>query len=228
MNDSVLIIGAGGVGSAVAHKCAQWNSELGDICIAARTREKCDQIVSSVREMGNMRDPQRKLHTAEVDARDAGALAGLIERSGASMVLNVASPYCNLGIIEACLETGADYLDTAVYEVEGQVNVPPPWYANYEWPYRERFRAAGVTGILGIGFDPGAVNAFCAYACKHLFDDIESIDIMDVNAGDHGRFFATNFDPETNLREIMEDVLYWEDGDWQRIPYMSKSRVYDF
>ncbi|MDX1431848.1 MAG: saccharopine dehydrogenase family protein, partial [Gammaproteobacteria bacterium] len=126
------------------------------------------------------------------------------------------------------LETGADYLDTAVYEVEGQVNVPPPWYANYEWPYRERFRTAGVTGILGIGFDPGAVNAFCAYARKHLFDDIESIDIMDVNAGDHGRFFATNFDPETNLREIMEDVLYWEDGDWQRVPYMSKSRVYDF
>ena len=228
MTENVLIIGAGGVGSAVAHKCAQHNAELGDICIAARTTEKCEQVVSSVQRMGNVQDSAKALDVAEVDATDSQAVAGLIERSRASMVLNVASPYCNLGVIDACLATGAHYLDTAVYEVEGQINVPPPWYANHEWKYRDRFRDAGITGVLGIGFDPGAVNAFCAYADKHLFDTIESIDIMDVNAGDHGRFFATNFDPETNLREIMEDVLFWERGRWQRIPYMSKSRVYDF
>ena len=107
-------------------------------------------------------------------------------------------------------------------------SVPPPWYANNEWKYRDRFSAAGVTGVLGIGFDPGAVNAFCAYVHKHLIDDIDSIDIMDVNAGDHGHYFATNFDPEVNLREIMEDVLYWENGEWVSIPCHSKSRSYDF
>lgn len=225
---NVLIIGAGGVGGAVTHKCAQWNAELGDIHLASRTLSKCERILESVETMGNLGDLGGSLSASKLDAKDTEAVADLIERTGSAIVLNVGSPHCNLPIIEACLRTGARYLDTAIYEREGDFNMPPPWYANYEWKYRDRFAKASVTGILGIGFDPGAVNAFCAYAHKHLVDDIDSIDIMDVNAGDHGRYFATNFDPEVNLREIMEDVLYWEDGEWVRIPCHSKSRTYDF
>lgn len=225
---NVLIIGAGGVGAAVTHKCAQHNRELGDIHLASRTPEKCERIAESVREKGNLEDSGGKLSVSAIDAKDTAAVADLITETGSALVLNAGSPHCNLAIIEACLQTGAHYLDTAIYEKEGDFNMPPPWYANYEWKHRDRFAAAGVTGILGIGFDPGAVNAFCAYVRKHLIDDIDTIDIMDVNAGDHGRFFATNFDPEVNLREIMEDVLYWENGDWVRIPCHSKSRSYDF
>lgn len=225
---NVLIIGAGGVGSAVTHKCAQHNDELGDICLASRTLSKCERIVESVKEKNNLKNPDGKLSVTQLDAKDVNAVAELISSNKSSIVLNAGSPHCNLAIIEACLRTGAHYLDTAVYEKEGDFNVPPPWYANNEWKYRDRYSAAGVTGILGIGFDPGAVNAFCAYAYKHLVDDIDSIDIMDVNAGNHGQYFATNFDPEVNLREIMEDVLYWENGEWVNIPCHSKSRSYDF
>lgn len=225
---NVLIIGAGGVGGAVTHKCAQHNDELGNICLASRTVSKCERIVESVKEKGNLEDPAGRLTVSELDAKDVDAVADLIARTQSSIVLNAGSPYINLAIMEACLRTGAHYLDTAVYEKEGEMNMPPPWYANYEWKYRDRFATAGVTGVLGIGFDPGAVNAFCAYVHKHLVDDIDSIDIMDVNAGDHGRYFATNFDPEVNLREILEDVLYWENGEWVSIPCHSKSRGYDF
>ena len=225
---NVLIIGAGGVGSAVTHKCAQYNDELGDICLASRTLSKCENVVEAVGRWNNLKDPEGKLNVAELDAMDADAVAGAIRDNDCSMVLNAGSPHCNRSIIDACLRTGAHYLDTAVYEKEGEINVPPPWYANYEWQQRERFAAAGVTGILGIGFDPGAVNAFCAYVHKHLIDDIDTIDIMDVNAGSHGRYFATNFDPEVNLREIMEDVLYWQDGEWVKVPCHSRSRSYDF
>ena len=225
---NVLIIGAGGVGSAVTHKCAQHNGELGDICLASRTLSKCQHIAEGVTEKNNLENPDGKLTVARLDAKDQGAVANLISHNKSSIVLNAGSPHCNLAIIEACLRAGAHYLDTAVYEKEGDINVPPPWYGNYEWKYRDRFSAAGVTGILGMGFDPGAVNAFCAHVHKHLIDDIDSIDIMDVNAGDHGHYFATNFDPEVNLREIMEDVLYWENGEWVTIPCHSKSRSYNF
>jgi saccharopine dehydrogenase-like NADP-dependent oxidoreductase len=225
---NVLIIGAGGVGSAATHKCAQHNDELGDICLASRTVSRCEHIVEAVHARNNLEISDGKLTAAELDAKDTDAVADLITRTRSSIVLNAGSPHCNLAIIQACLRTGAHYLDTAIYEQEGDFNMPPPWYANYEWKYRDRFSAAGVTGILGIGFDPGTVNAFCAYVHKHLIDDIDSIDIMDVNAGDHGQYFATNFDPEVNLREIMEDVVYWENGEWVSIPCHSKSRTYDF
>lgn len=225
---NVLIVGAGGVGSAVTHKCAQHNDELGDICLASRTLAKCEHIAESVSEKNNLEKADGKLSVAQLDAKDTDAVVDLIVRNDSSIVLNAGSPHCNIAIIEACLRTGTHYLDTALYEKEGDLNVPPPWYANNEWKYRDRFSAAGVTGVLGIGFDPGAVNAFCAYVHKHLIDDIDSIDIMDVNAGDHGHYFATNFDPEVNLREIMEDVLYWENGEWLSIPCHSKSRSYDF
>ena len=225
---NALIIGAGGVGSAVTHKCAQHSDELGDICLASRTLSKCEHIVQTVVEKTNLKNPDAKLTVSQLDAKNTDAVAELITRNESSLVLNAGSPHCNLAIIEACLRTGAHYLDTAVYEKEGDFNVAPPWYANNEWKHRGRFSAAGVTGILGIGFDPGAVNAFCAYVHKHLIDEIDSIDIMDVNAGDHGKYFATNFDPEVNLREIMEDVLYWENGQWLSIPCHSRSRSYDF
>jgi carboxynorspermidine synthase len=225
---NVLIIGAGGVGSAVTHKCAQHNDALGDICLASRTLSKCERIVETVSEKDNLKNPDATLSVSQLDAKDADAVAELIARTESSIVLNAGSPHCNLAITEACLRSGAHYLDTAVYEKEGDINMAPPWYAEHEWKNRDRFSAAGVTGILGIGFDPGAVNAFCAYVYKHLIDDIDSIDIMDVNAGDHGKFFATNFDPEVNLREIMEDVLYWQDGEWQSIPCHSRSRSYEF
>lgn len=225
---STLIIGAGGVGAATTHKCAQHNDELGDICLASRTLDKCERIVEEVRRKDNLKLPGQKLSTAKVDAMDSNAVAALIRQTGAQTVLNVGSPYCNLSIMKACLEAGVHYLDTAVHEQEGSINEPPPWYEKYEWKFRDRFVERGNTGILGIGFDPGAVNAFCAYVYKHLIDDIHTIDIMDVNAGDHGRYFATNFDPETNLREIMEDVIYWDDGKFVSIPCHSKSRTYDF
>jgi len=226
--ENVLIIGAGGVGGATAHKCAQNNHVLGNICIASRTESKCQSIREAIYEKGNARDPDASISTAKVNAQDADAVRALIERSAASIVLNVASPYCNLAIIEACLASGAHYLDTAIYERESELNMPPPWYANYEWKYRERFAERGITGVLGMGFDPGAVNVFCAHVHKHLVDEIETIDVMDVNGGDHGHYFATNFDAETNLREIMEDVIYWENGAWQRVPCHSRSRVFDF
>ena len=224
---NLLIIGAGGVGAACAHKAAQHAGELGDITIASRGGASAEAAARSVRERGNLA-PGGRIAAATVDAMDARDVARLIQEADAGIVLNVASPFCNMTIMDACLETGAHYIDTAVHEVEGRVNEPAPWYANYEWPRRAEFERAEVTAILGCGFDPGAVNAFCAWAAKHRFDRIDEIDIMDVNAGSHGRFFATNFDPETNLREILEDVVYWEDGEWKRIPHHSMRREYDF
>lgn len=225
---NVLIIGAGGVGGVVTHKCAQNNDVLGDICLASRTLSKCSAIVESVRRKNNIKDPSRKLHAVVIDAKDQDAVSALIRATGSSIVINVASPFCNLAIIEACLATQTHYIDTAVYEKEDNINEKPPWYANYEWTFRDRFAERQTTGILGIGFDPGVVNAFCAYVYKHLIDTVDTIDIMDVNAGSHGRYFATNFDPEINLREILEDVIYWENGEWVTIPCHSKSRTYDF
>jgi saccharopine dehydrogenase-like NADP-dependent oxidoreductase len=224
---NLLIIGAGGVGAATAHKAAQNNGELGDIWLAARTVTRCESVLDGVRRRANV-GSNFKLESASLDARDADAVAALIERARARIVINVASPHVNLGVMEGCLRTGAHYIDTALYEREGETGLPPPWYANYEWTYRDRFARAGVTGILGAGFDPGAVNAFCGWARKHEIPEIESIDILDVNAGDHGRFFATNFDPETNLREIAEDVWYWDDGAWRQVPCHRRTRTFDF
>ncbi|MFW6094729.1 MAG: saccharopine dehydrogenase family protein [Pseudomonadota bacterium] len=224
---NVLIIGAGGVGAATAHKAARNNAELGDIWIASRTPARCEHIVEDIHERANLQT-DFALRAAEVDAMQPDAVARLIERANAGIVINVASPFVNLTVMEACLKTGARYLDTALFEKEGEINMPAPWYANYEWRLRARFEEAGVTALLGIGFDPGAVNAFCAWVRKHEISDIDAIDIMDVNAGDHGRFFATNFDPETNLREIAEDVIYFDEGEWRTVPAHSRSRTYDF
>ncbi|MFT5467994.1 MAG: saccharopine dehydrogenase-like NADP-dependent oxidoreductase [Verrucomicrobiales bacterium] len=205
---NTLVIGAGVVGRAVVHKCAQFASELGNITIASRTLSKCDEIIESVHRKGNLRDSSRTLTSAQLDAKDPAAAAKLIREKNASIVINVASPFCNLPIMEACLKTGAHYIDTAIYEREEVINKPAPWYAQDEWKLRDRFAERGATAVLSCGFDQGTVNAFCAHAAKHEFDEIETIDIMDVNGGDHDRFFATNFDPEVNLREILEDVIF--------------------
>jgi saccharopine dehydrogenase-like NADP-dependent oxidoreductase len=224
---NVLIIGAGGVGAATAHKAARNNADLGDIWLASRRPARCEEVLAEIRRRANVQS-NFQLRAAEVNAMDTDAVARLIERSRARIVINVASPHVNLAVMEACLATGARYIDTALYEKEGEINMPPPWYANYEWQLKDRFAAAGVTAILGMGFDPGAVNAFCAWARKHEIPDLQSIDILDVNGGSHGRYFATNFDAETNLREIAEDVQFVDGGEWHTVPCHSRRRTFDF
>lgn len=214
MKRNVLIIGAGGVGHVVAHKCAQNNDRLGDIHLASRRVEKCDRIHASVRERRSLKAPGL-FETHALDAMDVEATRRLIERTKAGIVINVGAPFINMPVLTACLQTGAAYIDTAVHEKPDDPFEGPPWYANHEWPRAAECAAAGVTAILGAGFDPGVVNAYAALARDAFFDAMDSIDIIDVNAGNHGRYFATNFDPETNLREFRGPVWYWEDGGWK-------------
>jgi saccharopine dehydrogenase-like NADP-dependent oxidoreductase len=217
---NLLILGAGGVGAVCAHKAAQNRDAFGTMVLASRTLVKASDICADAN--ARWAGGDSAITARAVDARDAAQLAALIRETGTGLVVNVATPYCNEATLAACLETGAAYLDTAVAEREFVENMKAPWYSHVEWPLMPKFRDAGIDGVLGIGFDPGVVNVFCAYAKKHLFDSVDTIDIIDVNGGDHGRYFATNFDPDTNLREIKEDVLYWENGDYVRIPHHSK------
>ena len=214
MKRNVLIIGAGGVAHVAAHKCAQNNILLGDIHIASRTLSKCEAIVASIREKDNQRGPGL-LKAHQLDAMDVEATKALIRSTGSQIVLNLGSPFLNMSVLQACIETGAAYLDTAIHEDPAKVCETPPWYANYEWKRLEACRKAGVTAILGVGFDPGVVNAYGRYAMDAYFDEVESIDIIDINAGSHGRYFATNFDPEINFREFTATVWSWEDGKWK-------------
>ncbi|MCI5130330.1 MAG: saccharopine dehydrogenase family protein [Candidatus Electrothrix sp. EH2] len=228
MKKNVLIIGAGGVGSVVTHKCARHNDRLGDICLASRTRAKCATIIENVHRKGNLRDKAKRLYARQVDAGRITEVVRLIEETRSEIVINVGTAFVNMSILEACIETGAAYIDTAVHEDIEVLNAEYPWYAEFEWKRRERCQQKGITAILGAGFDPGVVNAYCAYAVQHEFDIIREIDIMDVNAGDHGRFFATNFDPEINLREILEQVGCWEDRQWKECSPHSRSREFVF
>ena len=214
MKRNVLIIGAGGVGHVVAHKCAQANDELGDLHIASRNAEKCRAIIASVHEKRAMKIPG-VFEAHALDALDIPATKALIQRTGAQIVINVGSAFVNMSVLQACLETGAAYLDTAIHEEPEKICEAPPWYANYEWRRRDACADAKVTAILGIGFDPGVVNAYAALACQEYFDRVDSIDIIDVNAGSHGRYFATNFDPEINFREFTGRVLTWQDREWR-------------
>ena len=223
-----LILGAGGVGSVMAHKAAQNNAVFGDITLATRTLERADKVVADIERRGNRQTGDHVIATRAVDARDSAAVAALIRETGAGIVLNASSTHTHLNVMEACLETGAHYLDTSVYEREGEENAPAPWYGNYEWKLKDRFAERGVTSLLSIGFDPGVVNVFCKKVLDDYIDDIDEIDIVDVNAGSHGRYFATNFNPEINLREIMEDVVYWEDGKWVTIQPHSRWIDFDF
>ena len=213
MKRNVLIIGAGGVAQVVAHKCAQHNDRLGDLHIASRTVAKCEAIIASVHEKNAMKVPGLfKAHA--VNAMDSAEVAALIRDTGCQIVINVGSSFVNMTVLEACIETGAAYMDTAIHEDPKKICETPPWYGNYEWQRRDRCKAAGVTAILGIGFDPGVVNAWARVA-EGMLDKITSIDIVDINAGSHGKWFATNFDPEINFREFTGTVYSWQHGAWQ-------------
>lgn len=214
MKRHVLIVGAGGVAQVVAHKCAQNNSLLGDIHIASRTLSKCESILDSIREKGSLEQPG-VLRAHALDALDIEATKALIRETGCQIVINVGSAFLNMSVLEACIDTGAAYLDTAIHEDPSKVCETPPWYANYEWKRRQACADAGVTAILGAGFDPGVVNAYVRYALDHYVDRVESLDIVDINAGSHGRYFATNFDPEINFREFTSTAWSWENGAWK-------------
>ena len=228
MSKNLLIVGAGGVANVVAHKCAQHNDVFGDICLASRTLQKCDAIIDSVKRKHNIKDKNKKLYSRQIDAMDVEATSKLINETQSDIVINVGSPFINMSVLQACLETGAAYIDTAIHEDPDKICENPPWYANYEWRYLENCEEKGLTAILGAGFDPGVVNAYCAYAAKHYFDEIDSIDIMDVNAGDHGKYFATNFDPEINFREFTGQVWTWIDRQWVNKPVHSEKQNYTF
>lgn len=234
----LLIIGCGGVAGVAIHKCCQNSEVFTDICIASRTKSKCDAIKAELEGK-----TKTNITTAQIDAEDVPALTALIKEYAPDAVLNVALPYQDLTIMDACLAAGVDYIDTANYEPENTDDAA--WRAIYEkrceeegfsayfdyswqWAYNEKFRAAGKTALLGTGFDPGVTSVFTAYALKHYFDTIETIDILDCNGGNHGYPFATNFNPEINLREVSAPGSYWENGRWVEIPAMSIKREYDF
>jgi saccharopine dehydrogenase (NAD+, L-lysine-forming) len=211
----VLIIGAGGVGSVVTQKCAAAPEVFSDICLASRTLEKCEKI----RELTGGR-----ISTARVDADRPEEVAALIRDFSPKLVVNVALPYQDLPIMDACLATGVDYIDTANYEPPDEAKFCYRW----QWDYHDRFRDRGIMALLGCGFDPGVTNIFCAYAAKHHFDEIHAVDIMDCNAGDHGHAFATNFNPEINIREITQRGKYWENGEWKETDPLSVHKTFDF
>lgn len=198
----VLIIGAGGVGTVVAHKIAQNKDVFTEIMLASRTKSKCDAIAEAIG--GN------KIQTAQVDADNVEDLKRLFNSFKPELVINVALPYQDLTIMDACLACGVNYLDTANYEPKEEAKYEYSW----QWAYQEKFKEAGLTAILGCGFDPGVTSVFTAYAAKHHFDEIHYLDIVDCNAGDHGKAFATNFNPEINIREVTQKGKYWEDGKW--------------
>ncbi len=234
----VLIIGCGGVASVAIQKCCQVSEVFTEICIASRTKSKCDTLAEKLRGK-----TKTLITTAQVNADNTDEVIALIQGYKPDLVMNIALPYQDLTIMDACLACGVNYMDTANYEPESLDD--PKWRAAYEkrceekgfsayfdyswqWAYREKFEQAGLTALLGSGFDPGVTQAYCAYALKHHFDTIETIDILDCNGGDHGYPFATNFNPEINLREVSAPGSYWENGKWVEIPAMSIKREYDF
>lgn len=234
----VLVIGCGGVASVAIQKCAQNDTVFEEIVIASRTEEKCIALKEKLEGK-----TKAKIATAQVDADHVDELVALIQNVKPDVVLNLALPYQDLTIMDACLATGVDYIDTANYEAEDTED--PEWRAIYEkrckekgftayfdyswqWAYKEKFEKAGITALLGTGFDPGVTSVFSAYALKHYFDEIHTIDILDCNGGDHGYPFATNFNPEINLREVSANGSYWENGHWVETEPMEIKREYDF
>jgi len=212
-----LIIGAGGVSSVVVFKCCQNSEIFEEICIASRTLEKCEALKNRFAGGGT------KIFTAQLDADNTEMIIGLINSFKPDIVINVALPYQDLTIMDACLATGVHYVDTANYE---SPDIPKFEY-KWQWAYREKFAKAGITALLGSGFDPGVTGVFCAYAQKHYFDEIHYIDIVDANAGDHGYAFATNFNPEINIREITANGRYYDNGEWIETEPLSMKEVYD-
>jgi saccharopine dehydrogenase (NAD+, L-lysine-forming) len=234
----VLVIGCGGVASVAIQKCCQASEVFQELCIASRTKAKCDSLAEKL-----SKKTKTRITTAQVDADDVQQVIHLINDYKPDLVMNIALPYQDLTIMDACLACKVNYMDTANYEPEDTDD--SEWRAVYEkrcqekgfsayfdyswqWNYREKFEKAGLTALLGCGFDPGVTQAYCAYALKHEFDTIDTIDILDCNGGDHGYPFATNFNPEVNLREVSAPGSYWENGHWVEIPPMSIRREYDF
>lgn len=234
----VLVIGCGGVANVAIRKCCMLPEIFSELCIASRTKSKCDDLAAELAPV-----TATKLTTAQVNADSVDELCALINSYKPDLVMNIALPYQDLTVMEACLACKVNYMDTANYEPENTDD--PEWKAAYEkrcrekgfsalfdysyqWAYREKFEKAGLTALLGCGFDPGVSQAYCAWAKKHEFDEIDTIDILDCNGGDHGYPFATNFNPEVNLREVSAPGSYWEDGRWVEIPAMSIKREYDF
>ena len=213
-----LIIGCGGVASVAIHKCCQNSGVFEEICIASRTKSKCDALKEK------LSGGKTKITTAQVDANSVDELTALINQVKPDVVLNLALPYQDLAIMEACLAAKVNYVDTANYEPEDTAKFEYSW----QWAYRKKFEDAGITALLGSGFDPGVTGVFSAYAQKHYFDEINYIDILDCNAGDHGYPFATNFNPEINIREVSAKGSYWEDGHWVETEPMEIKRVYNF
>ena len=211
----VLIIGAGAAGSVAAKKCAMNRGVFEEVCLASRTVAKCEAI---------RRRCATPIDISQVDADDSVQVEALIGRVRPDIVINLALPYQDLPIMDACLAAGVHYLDTANYEPRDEAKFSYTW----QWAYHERYRQRGILAVLGCGFDPGVISVFCAYAQKHLFDEIHEIDIVDCNAGDHGQAFATNFNPEINIREVTQRGRYWEDGRWIEVDPLSVSRVVDF
>ncbi len=201
----VLIIGAGGVATVAAHKVAQNHDVFTDIVIASRTKSKCDKLAADILKRENV-----KVETDQVDADSVAELVALFKKHKPELVMNLALPYQDLTIMDACLECGVNYLDTANYEPKDEAHFEYSW----QWAYKEKFEKAGLTAILGCGFDPGVSGVYTAYAAKHHFDEIEYLDIVDCNAGNHHKAFATNFNPEINIREITQKGRYWQDGKW--------------
>ncbi|MEN6338748.1 MAG: saccharopine dehydrogenase family protein [Clostridiaceae bacterium] len=234
----LLVIGCGGVASVAIQKCCQNSEAFPVLILASRTKAKCIALAEQLRGK-----TQTEIFTAQVDADNTGEVVELIRRVKPDAVLNLALPYQDLAIMEAALSCGVDYIDTANYEPENTED--PEWRAVYDkrveeegfsayfdyswqWAYQERFEKAGLTALLGTGFDPGVTSVFVSYAKKHFFDRIDSVDILDCNGGDHGYPFATNFNPEINLREVSAPGSYWENGKWIEVPAVSIKREYDF
>ena len=236
----VLVIGCGGVAQVAIQKCAQNDAVFDEICIASRTQSKCDDLKAKIEAQGKSRS---KITTAKVNADSVDDLIALIKSVKPDVVLNLALPYQDLTIMDACLACGVHYVDSANYEPEDTED--PEWRKIYEkrckelgftayfdyswqWAYQKRYKDAGITAILGTGFDPGVTSVFSAYALKHYFDEIHTIDILDCNGGDHGYPFATNFNPEINLREVSANGSYWENGHWVETKPMEIKREYNF
>ena len=214
-----LVVGAGGVSHAAVHKMAMNSDIFTEITLASRTKSKCDAIAASVLERTGV-----TIKTAALDAMDVAATVALIKQTGAEILVNLALPYQDLVLMDACLEAGCHYLDTANYEPEDVAKFEYHW----QWAYQDKFREAGLTAILGSGFDPGVTSVFATWLKKHKLDTIRQIDILDANGGDNGQAFATNFNPEINLREVLAEVRHWENGDWRTSDPMSTKVEFDF
>ena len=214
-----LVIGAGGVGSVAVHKMAMCPDVFGDVLLASRRIAKCDDIAQSVTKRFGA-----KIETAELDADDTKKTIDLIARFKPDLVVNLALPYQDLAIMDSCLATGVDYLDTANYEPRDEAKFEYHW----QWAYHDRFVERGIMALLGSGFDPGVTNVFTAYIAKHYVEEMRTLDILDCNGGDHGQHFATNFNPEINIREVTAPARHWEAGDWVETPALSHHQTFDF